>query len=154
MSKNRNKNQLSLFDEIPIDEIPKNLTNEKIQGDTVKEKLNYIHNNVYCEPTVSLDEYCEIIYEWLRINSSTYTVLDFFEDNNNIPFEYTMEDVMSCPRISLLLEQRIGRDGMNGRLRGTLTSTLLQNKFNWVDKNVKTELTVDSNEPIQFEFGQ
>lgn len=153
------RNQPSLFGDEPI--LPYKLADNEpgvlrcVQGETSKEKLKHIREKVYCQPTVSLEDYCSIIFEWLRINSQTYTVLDFFEDDSNQPFEYTLEEVMSCPAIAVLLEQRIGRDGMNGKLKGTLVSTLLANKYNWCTSKTETKSAVEvkTDEPIQFEFG-
>ena len=44
---------------------------------------------------------------------------------------------------------------MNGKLKGTLVSTLLANKYNWCTSKTETKSAVEvkTDEPIQFEFG-
>ena len=128
-----------------------------IQGENSKEKCDYIENEVYTEPTVSLEEYCKIIFEYLRINGEMYSILDFYEDDNNKPFEYTLEEVMASPALGILLEQRIAKGGITGKLKGTLVSTLLANKYAWVTSRTATEnkTNITSNgEPIKFDFGE
>lgn len=153
--------QPSLFGDEPIlpyklDNGETNFQRKYIYGKDNKERLDYIKTQIYCEPTMSLEDYCRVIYEWLRINSDTYTVLDYYEDDNNQPFEYSLEEVMCCPIIAILLEQRIGRDGMNGKLKGTLVSTLLANKYSWVTSRTasKVDTNLTSDGPIKFEFGE
>lgn len=93
------------------------VANKMVEGETIKQKLKTANSSTI-KPTISLDEYCNIVYEWLRINPHCYTVLDFYEDNNNKPFLYPLGEVLKSEKIRVLLEQRMGRDSANGKLKG------------------------------------
>ena len=93
------------------------ISNKIVEGQTIKQKLKTA-NSVNTNPTITLDEYCNVVYEWLRINPHVYSVLDYYEDDNNKPFHYPLSSVLKSEKIRTLLEQRMGRDSATGKLKG------------------------------------
>lgn len=155
MSKRRqgtqiSQNQLSLFPELEVP-IQEPLEGYKpIPGDTLSEKLDEINTRTYtATKDVSLEDYCKVICEWLRINKGAYSILDFYEDEKNKPFLYPISETGSDINVNKLLEYRISRDASKGILRGTITNDLMKNLYGWADKK---ELDVQSGADIKFEF--
>lgn len=134
----------------PIDNIETN-SNISIKGDTIDEKLNTIRTETYSSnESISLEEYCVVICEWLRINKQAYSILDFYEDDANKPFLYPLTETVKDTNILKLLEYRISRDASKGILRGTITNDLMKNLYGWADKK-QVELQGDT---MKFEFGE
>lgn len=152
--------QPSLFGDAPVLPYPNVVEQPKtiryIPGENTAERLKHIREKVYVkEPSCTVEEYCLIIFEYLRLNPEVYTILDFFEDDNNQPFEYHIEEVMKQPAILLLLEQRMVKGGITGKLKGTILSTVLANQYDWCTSKTesKANVQVRTDEPIQFDFG-
>lgn len=152
--------QPSLFGDEPVLPYPElepkaEAERQYIPGATIKERVKWIKSHTYTKPTVSLEEYSMLVLEWLRLNPDCYSVLDFYEDRNNAPFEYTLQEVMEYEPISILLEQRIGTACATGRIKGGLAKELMANRFGWVTQRAanKNETTLASEEEIKFEFG-
>ena len=74
--------------------------------------------------TVTLAEFCNIVYFWLLKNKSAMSVLEFFEDENNQPFEYQLVDVLTDPKIETLMQERAKLLAMKGEIKGQVFATL------------------------------
>lgn len=134
---------------------------KRVKGKTTKDRVKSA-KSMYAEtPTVTLDEYSMLIYNWLLINKTAFSVLDFYEDDSNMPFEYPMEEVEKDERICHLLEQRTINLCLTERqFRYTnFGSMLMCNKFKWLtsrpatDKQDTPPPKNNGDEPIQFKFG-
>lgn len=159
-------NTKKLF-ELP-NEVDNNLADElltvegehkRIKGKTSKEQLKTVNSFYAKKPNVTLDEYCDIVYEWLLLNPRVFSVLEYYEDADNRPFEYPMEQVENNERIRHLLEQRIVNLCLTEKVKYGFGQLLLCTKYNWVSSRTSTEQkpdapVSDNNNDIRFKFGE
>lgn len=127
-----------------------------LKGRSNWEKLNSIRISrddiTERDKKVTLVQYCTIIYHWLRANKNVINILDFYDDDTNKPFLYSIDEVQQAKnqRIIKLLEQRIINAALNKEINATFAALLLQNHYGWTKEQPKVELEV--NQPIKFEF--
>jgi hypothetical protein len=132
---------------------------KRVKGKNAKEMLKTVKAAYKAVSTVTLDEYCDIVYEWLLLNKNCFSVLEFYEDESNRPFEYPMEDVEQNERICHLLEQRIVNLCLTEKqFRYTnFGSMLMCNKFKWLTSRPATDKQDTpppaNNTDVTFKFG-
>lgn len=135
--------------------------NKGFNGKTTKARVKNANALYVDKPTVTLQEYSALVYNWLLINKNAFAVLDFYEDESNMPFEYPMEEVEKDERIEKLLQQRLMKLCLTEKqFRYTnFASILMANRFGWVtsrtsvaDKETAPETNSNDN-PVQFKFG-
>lgn len=161
-----NTNILFPFTDSEIDELGVTETEvsgfKRVKGKNPKEMLETAKSAYKEVSTVTLDEYCDIVYEWLLLNKKCFSVLEFYEDESNRPFEYPMEEVEKNERICHLLEQRTINLCLTGSAfrYNNFGSMLMCNRFGWLTSRpatVEKEETKPDNgaddTPVQFKFG-
>lgn len=158
-------NILFPFTDSEIDELGVTETevrkNRGFDGKTTKARVKSANALYVGKPTVTLQEYSALVYNWLLINKNAFAVLDFYEDDSNMPFEYPMEEVEKDERIEKLLQQRLMKLCLTEKqFRYTnFASILMANRFGWVTSRTsvadKPEPAPDTNnnDDVQFKFG-
>lgn len=99
---------------------------------------------------MTLKEYCGIIAKWLMKNKDALTVLDFYEDVMNEPFEYSLTDVLGVDDDDIynILSERILKLGMKGELNAPIARLYLSKRF-----ETETSVPADTLNEISFKFG-
>lgn len=130
--------------------------NKQIRGRSAEMRLSNIETKVYrAKSPLTPANYAKVIAEWLRINPTKFSILDFYEDDDNLPFHYPLKTIVELhsPELETLLEQRIAKAGLEKIIQHQFAAVLLQNKFGWVKEQTQI-VDVKSNEPIKFNFGE
>lgn len=128
-----------------------------LKGRTNWEKLNGIRIEreeiSERDKKVTLAQYCTLIHKWLFFNRKSISILDYYEDDTNKPFLYSIDEVMEAKskKIMKLLEQRIINAALKKEISTSFAQILLQNHYGWTLKD-DTKTSVEVNVPIKFEF--
>ena len=165
---NKEPKQKTLFDLEPPQQTDEELAREllgdmgghtQIEGKDTKARIKNVGNMYVKKPTVSLDEYCDLIFNWLLLNPRAFSVLEYYEEKSNQPFEYRLEEVEGNERIMHLLEQRLINLCLTGGIKYGFGTALMANRFGWVTSRTSTEQkpdapVSDNNNDIKFKFGE
>lgn len=134
---------------------------KSIIGRTNFEKLRYLRGREEKELTerdslLDITDYCTIIYNWLLLNKNVYTLAEYWEEEENKPFIFSVQEVEAenDTRINKLLKNRVIRDGLNKKLNATLAVAVLRNEYGWqIDGKGSDSGKDGKNEEITFELG-
>lgn len=96
------------------------------------------------ERKISLAEYCDIIKSWVLRNPTVVSILEWYQDSANEPFEYSFEEVCDDEAIKKILDERIKLMALTGVLKSQVFATLYGNK--------KENQQENGEEPIKFEI--
>lgn len=147
-----------LVDDELATELLGNGGHKKIEGKTAKEKIKNAGKLYTPKPTVTLEEYCNLVFNWLLINPRVFSVLEYYEDESNQPFDYPMEIVEQNEKIQHLLEQRIVNLCLTGNIKYGFGTAVMANQFGWVTSRTSTDKPTDAptddKTDIKYQFGQ
>ena len=93
---------------------------------------------------VSLEEYCNIIKSWVLRNPTVVSVLEWYQDAGNEPFEYPFDEVCDNEAVRKILDERIKLMALTGVLKSQVFATLYGSK--------KETQQGNGDEPIKFEI--
>lgn len=128
----------------------------KLQGRCSMEKLNAAEKAIadVCkmDQGMTVQQYATLIYHWLMANKESITILDFYDDPENYPYLYSIDEVqeVKSKKIIKLLEQRIINASLKKEINASFAALLLQNHYGWTKEQPKVEVEVSH--PIRFEF--
>lgn len=110
-------------------------------------QFSYIHEG---KQKLSIEEYCQLIAQWLLEHTESLTVLDYYSTKTNQPFEYRLEEVLEAnsPAIYAVLSERILDRALRGGLNPTVSKILVGKKVN----PDGTAFEIDNGE-FSFKFG-
>lgn len=96
---------------------------------------------------MTLDEYCGVIADWLMANPKALTVLEYFENNEEL---FPLSEVLAAndSRIYDVLSERILQLGLQNKVNASIAKLYLSKRFE-SENTIKT----DSVSEIKFKFG-
>ena len=104
-------------------------------GNTILDRIETVtkHLSTRRYSKLTLEQYVDYIYNWLLVNPNAYSLLDYFEDLNNVPFPYSYDEVKSVnsQKINELLQERIIKSALNGNARYQFVTELMNERYGW-----------------------
>lgn len=101
---------------------------------------------------VDINDWFKWVFEYLLLNKDSISLLDIYEDENITPTMSFLDTVEAHdPNIENIIEQRIVKKVLEGKVKSDFAKHYLSQKFNWnEDDTNNVSLSTDE---IQFKFG-
>lgn len=95
---------------------------------------------------MTLDDYCGVIADWLMANPNALTVLEYFENNEEL---FTLSEVLAAndSRIYDVLSERILKLGLQNSVNASIAKLYLSKRFE-SENTINTPVS-----EIKFKFG-
>lgn len=100
---------------------------------------------------VDINDWLNWCFEYLILNKDCISLLDIYEDENIEPTMSFLDTVNAHdPNIENILEQRIVKKVLEGKVKSDFAKHYLSQKFNWNEDENNVSLSTDE---INFQFG-
>jgi hypothetical protein len=100
---------------------------------------------------VDINDWLNWCFEYLILNKDCISLLDIYEDENIEPAMSFLDTVNAHdPNIENILEQRIVKKVLEGKVKSDFAKHYLSQKFNWNEDENNVSLSTDE---INFQFG-
>ena len=105
--------------------------------------------------TISLADWCHVIYGWLMVNPKMLSITDFYNyPKDNAPFMYSLDEVINfdSDEIYNLLQERISTMMLRREIDREAALSLLKEKYGW-NRDNEQNINLNTGGNISFKFG-